>query len=235
MAYMLATVGRSGTGKSTALFPNPTLKIIGLNPDETIIINPAGKDLPFKGSRRVYPPGESINDSKDIRTNNPKKIARIIRSIDENSGGKFSHIKNIVVDDAQYLQMFTFMDKIEDKGYDKFNETGNAAYLPLKAAADCGRPDLTIIFNYHSENDNGDVKIKTAGKVVDAYLTIEGMFTIVLFTKVVHDSTDKTNKYYFVTQSDGYTTAKSPIDMFPDLLIPNDMGYVLKKVKEYYE
>jgi hypothetical protein len=37
-----------------------------------------------------------------------------------------------------------------------------------------------------------------------------------------------------MTNTDGSNTAKSPVGMFDDLLIPNDLGYVKDKMEEYY-
>ena len=239
MANLIAIVGRSGTGKSTSLLPGtlpgePPVKIMGLDPAETVIINITGKPLPAKGSKTMFPPGTKIGDgAKDLHISHPKDIAFIIKTIDGES--KFKWIKNIVVEDAQYLQMFTFMDKIKEEGWNKFNDTGEAGYLPLKAAMKCARTDLNIIFTYHSEKDEGEVKIKTAGKLIDAYLTIEGLFTVVLYTKTLPNTKDGGLNYFFSTKSDGVNTCKSPPGMFDSMLIPNDMGYVIKKVKEYYE
>jgi hypothetical protein len=63
---------------------------------------------------------------------------------------------------------------------------------------------------------------------------LEGLFTIVFFTEVKIEEDQKPH-YYFVTQTDGVTTAKSPRGLFEDLYIPNDLGYVSKKIGEYYD
>ena len=127
------------------------------------------------------------------------------------------------------------MDKVRDKGYDKFNEIAEAAYKPIKAAKEVKRADLNIIFIYHEdESADGSKEIKSSGKMVKQYITLEGMFTVVLFAKSVYDIIGKKINYSFVTNSDGRNTAKSPIGMFKSLEIPNDMGVILKTVNEYY-
>jgi Holliday junction resolvase RusA-like endonuclease len=95
------------------------------------------------------------------------------------------------------------------------------------------RDDLVIFFLFHDETlDTGEKKIKTIGKMLDSKVTLEGLFTMVLYTKVVHDN--KTgNKYYFQTQTDGDNTAKSPKDMFEEKLIPNDLLYVVQSLNKY--
>lgn len=68
--------------------------------------------------------------------------------------------------------------------------------------------------------------------MLDNVITLEGLFTYVLFTRVVTDENNKVS-YKFVTNSDGTCTAKSPIGLFEDLLIDNDLNYVIEKIKEY--
>ena len=80
---------------------------------------------------------------------------------------------------------------------------------------------------------NKDVKVraKTAGKLIDNVVTLEGLFTTVLFTKVRKGK--DAMEYFFTTQTDGATTAKSPRGMFDTLEIPNDLNYVITKMNEY--
>jgi hypothetical protein len=100
------------------------------------------------------------------------------------------------------------------------------------------RDDLFIVVSTHSENTGDNLnpyyKIKTQGKMLDSVITLEGLFTYVLFTKVIKDESDKV-QYKFLTNSDGTCTAKSPMGLFEDLLIDNDLDYVVKKITEYNE
>lgn len=233
MAFSAAIVGESGTGKSTSIFNIPELGIQGLPPEETIIINPAAKPLIVKGANKLYPIGKLSDGGRNIHERKAAKIAKIISLVDTDP--KYSYIKYIVVEDAQYLQAFVFMNKIQEKSYDKFNDTGEAAWLPLKAMVESVRTDLFIFFIYHLERINdSDVKIKTSGKAVDNYLTVEGLFSIVLYTHREFDPVTKTGKYSFTTQNNGFNTAKSPPGMFSDYYIPNDLGFVAKKMQEFY-
>ena len=98
------------------------------------------------------------------------------------------------------------------------------------------RDDLTVVYINHDDESTdamGDrkIKAKTIGKVVDNVITLEGLFTVVLFTKVKKGKEGM--EYYFVTQTDGATTAKSPRGMFDSLEIPNDLNYVINKINEY--
>jgi hypothetical protein len=89
-----------------------------------------------------------------------------------------------------------------------------------------------IVLTHQELDDDGSYKIKTVGKMLDNKITIEGMFTVVLYA---HQEFDKgVTKKMFVTNYDGRYPAKSPIGMFEDLVILNDLGIVVKKVQEYY-
>lgn len=70
--------------------------------------------------------------------------------------------------------------------------------------------------------------------MLDNFITIEGLFTYVLFTDIVK-STDGDDRieYKFITQSDGTNTAKTPMGCFEDLYIDNDLQYVIEKIEEY--
>lgn len=70
--------------------------------------------------------------------------------------------------------------------------------------------------------------------MLDEKVTLEGLFTVVLFTDVSKDQKSGTLDYRFITQNDGSTTSKSPRGMFEDLFIPNDLNYVITKIEEYY-
>ena len=69
---------------------------------------------------------------------------------------------------------------------------------------------------------------KTLGKMLDNQLTLEGLFAIVLYC--VTDG----KSHNFITQSDGFTTAKSPMEMFPEI-IDNDLKAVDVAIREYYD
>ena len=90
--------------------------------------------------------------------------------------------------------------------------------------ADC----IVYILHHVEETENGRIKIKTVGKMLDNQLTVEGLFTIVLMTKYSN------KEYKFVTQTDGITPCKSPMEMF-DLEIPNDLKLVDNIIRKYYE
>ena len=137
----------------------------------------------------------------------------------------------------QYLQAFEAMARVDEKGYGKFTDMAKHAYEALKAAMNM-RDDLTVCVLTHSENTGDNInpyyKIKTQGKMLDSVITLEGLFTYVLFTRVIQNEDNKT-EYKFVTNSDGTCTAKTPMGLFPEILIDNDLDLVIKRIKEYNE
>jgi hypothetical protein len=224
MSTLVGIVGQSGTGKSTS--------IETLNPKETVIINVSNKPLPFKGWRSNYTQGKLSEGANYISTDVAATIVQALKYISDNR----PEIKYVIIDDLQYLMSFEFMAKAKDKGYEKFTDIGKNTFDVLNVSRQL-RDDLIIFAIYHeestSENFNPKRKIKTIGKLLDDKITLEGLFTIVFFTEVKIEE-DQRPHYYFVTQTDGVTTAKSPRGMFDELLIPNDLSFVSTKINEYY-
>lgn len=227
---MIAIVGESGSGKTTS--------IRNLNPEETFIISTTGKRPGIKGAKKKYPDFKVDKESKAMSGNfytssNIESIKQMMKIVNV----KMPNVKVLIIDDFQYLQAFEAMARVDEKGYGKFTDMAKHAYEALKTGMDM-RDDLFIVVSTHSENTGDNLnpyyKIKTQGKMLDSVITLEGLFTYVLFTRVVKDDSDAV-QYKFLTNSDGTCTAKSPMGLFEDLLIDNDLDYVIKKIKEYNE
>jgi len=227
---MIAIVGESGSGKTTS--------IRNLNPEETFIISTTGKRPGIKGAKKKYPDFKVNKETKEMSGNfytssNIEAIKQMMKIVNL----KMPNVKVLIIDDFQYLQAFEAMARVDEKGYGKFTDMAKHAYEALKTGMDM-RDDLFIVVSTHSENTGDNLnpyyKIKTQGKMLDSVITLEGLFTYVLFTKVIKDDSDSV-QYKFLTNSDGTCTAKSPMGLFEDLLIDNDLDYVIKKIKEYNE
>lgn len=216
MSNMILIIGESGTGKSTA--------IETLDPTETFIIQVVNKPLPFKGFKSKYPLKAKDNNGNRVVAKDWTWVIKTLQMIESNS--KF---KNIIIDDFQYILSSEYMSRAMERGYDKFTEMAQHYYQIIEMAQQM-REDLNIIFLSHNEQkEDGTSKVKTIGKLLDDKLTVEGLFTIVLNTKI------EDGNYFFETQNNGFNTSKSPKGMFEDLKIPNDLQYVIDKVSEYYE
>ena len=225
MAQSVLIIADSGSGKSTA--------IRTLRPEETFIINIANKPLPFKGWKKNYTAISKENQKGNMTP--VSSSAGIIKAM-MHVNDKMPHIKNLVIDDWQYMSSFEYFDRANEKGYDKFTQIAANLAQVAKLPKDM-RDDLYIFFLTHSEestdvNGHRKVKAKTIGKMIDNTLTLEGLFSIVLFGKVVKDENDKLN-YVFETVNNGENTCKSPAGMFDDARIENSLQRVKNAIIEY--
>lgn len=182
------------------------------DPAITAVVNPVGKPLPFKNHF------ETLDNVTDAR-----EIIKYIK--DQVKAGK----KLIVVDDFQYILAIPYMNRIKETGWDKYNDFG-ANYFEIIDVCKDLPDDVVVVYMTHLETlDNGLTTVKLIGKLLREKITIEGLFTIVLRTGVYEA------KYYFYTQNSGKDTVKSPLGMFQNYAIDNDLNYVYDKIKNYYE
>ena len=107
----IAVVGPSGEGKSSSYGQIPEIGITGLNPKETVVINVASKDLPFRAWAKSYN-GEISKGGNYLPTADANIITQAINFISVNR----PDIKNIVIDDAQFILSFEFMRRAKESG-----------------------------------------------------------------------------------------------------------------------
>ena len=199
MGVPVLVLGASGSGKSTSM------RNLG---NDVGVFNVASKALPFRKKLKV------------VNTNDYNKICRVLT---ENS------LKKYVIDDSQYLMAFEQLARAKETGFQKYTDMGLHFANLVNTAINQTTHDTIVYFLHHVEKDeNGFTKAKTVGKLIDNWITLEGLFPIVLLCW-----TDG-KQHKFITQSDGFTTAKSPMDMFPTE-IDNDLAFVDKTIREYYE
>lgn len=230
MSRIIGIVGESGSGKSTSLRK--------LDSDETFIINCSKKDLPFPGWKSKYKDfskekgSSEDNGGNHYQTDNAAVIKNLLVHIDKNR----EDIEKIVIDDAQYIMSVEYMNRPISDGWDRFTDIAKNIWGVINTARNLSR-DIDVIVTFHSETDTSSgkkrEKIKTVGKMIDNTITLEGLFTIILYTHVEMDLETNEPKFYFQTKTDGTNTCKSPMGMFDDYLIPNDMEYVFEKIREY--
>jgi energy-coupling factor transporter ATP-binding protein EcfA2 len=218
---LVGIVGQTGTGKSTA--------IKHLNPEETYIINVAKKELPFKGSEKLY--NTENKNYKEIEDAN--EISRLLKTISE----KAPHIKNIVIEDSNYIMGFNMVAKATETGYTKFSIMAKDMVDLFRTARQL-RDDITVFYLTHPETieDGGEIigyKIKTAGKLIDNQVLLEGLLTVCLYT-LVEENKDGSATYNFITNRYKKMPAKSPDGMFSELKIPNDLQLVVETLNQYY-
>lgn len=176
-------------------------------PEDVSIINVSGKPLPFK---------------KKLPTANTDSYINILKGLPKIT------TPSIVIDDATYLMVNAFMRQAKTPGYQKYTDMA-FDFNNLIDYAGQMPDDRIIYFMGHSDMaDDGREHFKTIGKMLDNYVTLEGKFTIVLKTVV------KDGQYLFSTQNNGQDTVKSPMDLFPAVLIPNDLKAVDDAIRAFY-
>lgn len=200
-------LGTSGTGKSTSLR--------NMKPEETLLIQVVKKPLPFKSNWKSVADGGNIYQS-DSWENIIKAMQKTTREI-------------IVIDDLQYLLANEFMTRAHEKGYEKFTEMARHYFDVVTAATNLPDHKRVYLLSHTDVSEQGQVKAKTIGKLLDEKITIEGLLTIVLRTHVIN------GQYIFSTKNNGSDTVKTPIGLFADDHIENDLLAVDKAIKEYYD
>lgn len=200
MGIPVLVLGESGSGKSTSL-RNFDIEEVG-------IFNVAGKPLPFK---------------KKLNKVNNAGYGTILKILSD------PQLKKYVIDDSQYLMAFESFDHAKETGYGKFTNMAlnfkNLIDFVIRKTPD----DVIVYLLHHTERtDDGRLKAKTLGKMLDNQLTVEGLFSIVLLCQA------EGSEHYFVTNSDGTNPAKSPMEML-EMRMPNDLKEVDKAIREYWE
>ena len=206
MGIPVLLLGKSGSGKSASLR--------NFQPGEVGIINVLGKPLPFKGKLPSV-----VTDSYDM-------VYAVISK---------SKTDSIVIDDAGYLMTNQFMRGHASTGagnaiFSFYNDLGDRFWSLVRFVVEQTTENKIVYFIMHEDkNDFGDIKPKTIGKMLDEKVCVEGMFTIVIRSVLSN------GKHVFKTQTDGFDVCKTPIGMFEQSEIDNDLKLVDTTIREYYE
>ena len=193
-------IGKSGSGKSTSLR--------NFKKDEIAVVNVLGKPLPFK------------TDIKAPKSDNYDKILDAITKTER---------KTIVIDDANYLITNEFMNKTSIKGFDKYNEMGNNFFKLINGIKNIKGGKVVYLIMHEDTDENGNIKPKTIGKLLDDKVNIQGMFTICI------RSMFENGNYIFRLKTNGQDCVKTPFGMFEADEMENDLKAFDNVVREYYD
>lgn len=222
MAQTILICGKTGTGKTSA--------IRTLNPKETVIMKVINRTLPFKYT------GYSKELGNLFHTPSYTDIIKGLDWVNKKQG-----VKNVVITDATYIIRQEFFARSKEKGYDRFTDFAVHMQQVITKAQSL-RDDIKVFIEYHVDSvttDTGVIEYKpaTIGKLLDAQYNILENMDIVLFASPTME--DKSVKYGFYTnraldRSGAEMPAKSPMEMFNELFIPNDLQYVADHIDKYY-
>lgn len=205
MATAVLIMGESGSGKSASLR--------NFAPNEISVFNVTSKPLPFKQGKTKIPKIDNATYT-DIANALAKPNKRAY-----------------MIDDAGYLLSFEMFKRANETGYGKFTDMAKNFFDMLDFINTQLPSDIIVYITMHTEDDSEmhKVKVKTIGKMLDQNLKIEGLFSIVLRAVQTEDG------YKFVTRDDMVSTAKSPIGMWEEDMIDNDLKAVDTTIREYYD
>jgi GTPase SAR1 family protein len=222
MGQLVFVVGKSGMGKSTSLR--------NLNSDETVIINTDQKPLPFKKFTEKY----NVEKGNYTKTSN---IDEVIAKLKESN--KNPKIKTVIVDTWSRIMTDTVMSPNfrAEKGFDKWTKMSGSQYDLINAINERLRDDLIVYLFTHPEthyDESGfsSERIAVQGRQLEKFVP-ESFSSIVLYAEV-KKTPGQPNRHLFRTVTTGSDTCKTPIEMFSEAEIDNDLTLVNDAIREYY-
>lgn len=200
MGVLVMVLGKSGAGKSTSLR--------NFEADEIGIFNVAGKPLPF---RKRLPKADRCG-YRDIAATLAKNDFRAY-----------------AVDDSTYLMQFDNFARANDSGYQKFTDIAVSFERLLEAAMATDENTVVYFLHHPDEDERGNVRPKSVGKMLNEKLCIEGLFPIVIGCEV------RDGKHVFSVEPDERGIAKAPMGMFEKDVFENDLKAVDAAIREYWQ
>lgn len=200
MSQLTFVLGRSGTGKSTSLRNFKAKDGIGY-------ITATGKPLPFK---------------TDIGQYHAESYAKLKAAILQ------TDVPVVVIDDFNYFMSFEEFSQASVKGYEKFTQMAVNVVDIIETITQKKTDQRFYILAHSEQNDDGQLRLKTTGKMVSDKFVPEGLTNQVVETAVVD------REFVFKVRTDG-TGIKTPMGMFTDDVIPNDLKELDKALVEFYK
>lgn len=200
MGVLVMVLGKSGSGKSTSLR--------NFEADEIGIFNVAGKPLPF---RKRLPKADRCG-YRDIAATLAK-----------------NDLRAYAVDDSTYLMQFDNFARANDSGYQKFTDIAVSFERLLEAAMATDENTVVYFLHHPDEDERGNVRPKSVGKMLNEKLCIEGLFPIVIGCEV------RDGRHVFSVEPDERGIAKAPMGMFEKDVFENDLKAVDAAIREYWQ
>lgn len=213
---LVAIVGPSGSGKSTSLR--------NLDPATTVILDGERKGFPFRGHEKF-----------DVRPfSNPAEHDAAFKAALEKPG-----VELIVVE--SHIKLCEQIKRLCQQSYKGFDIYGNYAKMVQQSLNNYKNNKAVVVVT--TIDDIVEIQTVEGSSTSKRMMAVDGKelrgklekeFLLVLFTEPRKNKSGQM-EYFFQTNTDGLTTAKTPMDMFKEQLIPNDLAAVLARAKEYYK
>lgn len=205
MSQLTFVLGRSGTGKSTSLRNFKAKDGIGY-------ITATGKPLPFK---------------TDIGQYHAKSYAQLIAAI------KQTDVPVVVIDDFNYFMSFEEFSQASVKGYEKFTTMAVNVVNVIETITSKPTDQRFYILAHSETNDDGQLRLKTTGKMVSDKFVPEGLANQVVETAVI----DREFVFKVRTDGSGIKTPAAPgqTPMFKDDVIENDLKVLDQAIVDFYK
>ena len=211
MSIATLIIGKSGAGKTASLR--------NMDPAKTLLIQVVRKPLPFPAKGWRYFDKEKSPNGNMLQTDHAENIVKLATRTKR---------KVIVVDDFQYVLANELMRRSDERGFDKFTDIAKHGWEVFSALTQLPEDVRVYILSHSQEDESGQVKLKTIGKMLDEKIVLEGLVTIVL-RAVVNDG-----QHQFSTKNNGADTVKTPMGLFEDERIDNDLQAVDERICDYY-
>ena len=213
MANIIGIMGESGAGKTTSMR--------NLDPTTTYYIDCDKKGLSWRGWKKQY----NSENKNYYQTDVQEEVLHIMKGINT----KRPNIKTVVIDTLNGIMVADEMRRMKERGYDKWVDLAFSVYSIIDYALTM-RQDLTVVFVCHSQtvrDDNGYnfTHIKTNGQKLQK-IGLETKMPILLHAKCLD------GQYVLETQAN-FSTAKTPLGLFEEKTIPNDIAAVIKAIEDF--
>lgn len=212
MSTATLILGKSGAGKTASLR--------NMDPAQTLLIQVVRKPLPFAAKGWKHFDKDTCPKGNVFVTDN----AATILALAAKTGRKV-----IVVDDFQYVLANELMRRSDERGFDKFTDIAKHGWEVFTGLTALPSDVRVYLLSHSQEDESGTVKMKTIGKMLDEKIVLEGLVTIVL-RAIVTDG-----RHEFSTRNNGMDTVKTPMGLFEQDRIPNDLKEVDEAICAYYE
>lgn len=180
-----------------------------LTKDDVNVISVTGKELPFK---------------TDIKPYHPHTYEDVIRAVTQ------ANKPIVVIDDANYLMSNFEFATINEQGYGKFARNALGMVNVFNAIINKDSDQTFYVMAHTEQSEDGKLRFKTTGKMVSEKYNPSGVTNIVI--EAAYD--DQSEEFVFRTKADG-RGIKTPLGMFTEQIVPNDLKAVHETINEFYK